>query len=56
MSGFEGRTALITGGGTGLTYILYGGIIVVISRFEPGGLHEMWYRIAPMFRRRKDVA
>src|ERR1051326_5212137 len=28
------------GGGTGLTYILYGGIIVVIARFEPGGLHE----------------
>ena len=44
------------GGGTGLTYILYGGIIVVIARFEPGGLHEMWYRIAPKFRRRKDAA
>ena len=29
------------GGGTGLTYILYGGIIVLIARFEPGGLHEM---------------
>ncbi len=26
------------GGGSGLTYILYGGIIVVIARFEPGGL------------------
>ena len=44
------------GGGTGLTYILYGGIIVVIARFEPGGLHEMWHRIAPMFRRRRDAA
>jgi len=40
------------GGGTGLTYILYGGIIVVISRFEPGGLHELWYRVAAKFRRR----
>src|SRR3954453_11632121 len=40
------------GGGTGLTYILYGGIIVIIARFEPGGLHEMWQRIAPRFRRR----
>ena len=40
------------GGGTGLTYILYGGIIVIIARFEPGGLHEMWHRIAPRFRRR----
>ena len=40
------------GGGTGLTYILYGGIIVIIARFEPGGLHEMWHRIAPKLRRR----
>jgi len=40
------------GGGTGLTYILYGGIIVLIARFEPGGLHEMWHRVAPKFRRR----
>jgi branched-chain amino acid transport system permease protein len=44
------------GGGTGLTYILYGGIIVIIARFEPGGLHEMWHRIAPKFRRRADAA
>ena len=40
------------GGGTGLTYILYGGIIVIIARFEPGGLHEMWQRIAPKFGKR----
>jgi branched-chain amino acid transport system permease protein len=40
------------GGGTGLTYILYGGIIVIIARFEPGGLHEMWQRIAPKFWKR----
>jgi branched-chain amino acid transport system permease protein len=44
------------GGGTGLTYILYGGIIVVIARFEPGGLHEMWYAIVAKLRRRKDAA
>jgi branched-chain amino acid transport system permease protein len=44
------------GGGTGLTYILYGGIIVLIARFEPGGLHDMWERIAPKFRRRRDAA
>ena len=44
------------GGGTGLTYILYGGIIVVIARFEPGGLHEMWERIAPKFGRRGNAA
>lgn len=44
------------GGGTGLTYILYGGIIVLIARFEPGGLHELWYRIARKLGRRKDAA
>ena len=35
------------GGGSGLTYILYGGIIVLIARFEPGGLFDLWDRIAP---------
>jgi len=40
------------GGGSGLTYILYGGIIVVIARFEPGGLFEMWQRVAPKLRKR----
>ena len=33
------------GGGTGFTYILYGGIIMVIARFEPGGILEIWERI-----------
>lgn len=32
------------GGGTGLTYIFYGGIILLIARFEPGGLLEIWER------------
>jgi branched-chain amino acid transport system permease protein len=35
------------GGGSGLTYILYGGIIVLIARFEPGGLFELWQRMVP---------
>jgi branched-chain amino acid transport system permease protein len=38
--------------GTGLTYILYGGIIVLIARFEPGGMFELWGRIAPKRWRR----
>ena len=41
------------GGGSGLTYILYGGIIVVIARFEPGGVFELWDRIVPRRWRRK---
>jgi branched-chain amino acid transport system permease protein len=40
------------GGGSGLTYIVYGGIIMLIARFEPGGLIELWHlRIAPLLRR-----
>jgi len=35
------------GGGSGLTYILYGGIIVLLARFEPGGLVELWNTYAP---------
>ena len=44
------------GGGSGLTYILYGGIIVVIARFEPGGLFELWHRVAPQLRKRAHAA
>lgn len=34
------------GSGSGLTYIIYGAIIVLIARFEPGGLLELWHRVA----------
>ena len=44
------------GGGTGLTYILYGGIIVVIARYEPGGMFELWDRVAPKRWRRNHAA
>jgi len=44
------------GSGSGLTYILYGGIIVLLARFEPGGLHELWYRVAPRLARRSNAA
>jgi len=44
------------GGGSGLTYILYGGIIVLIARFVPGGLFELWHRVAPHFRTRAHAA
>jgi branched-chain amino acid transport system permease protein len=44
------------GGGSGLTYILYGGIIVLIARFEPGGLFDLWHRFAPQRWRRAHAA
>jgi branched-chain amino acid transport system permease protein len=46
----------VGGEGSGLVYILYGGIIVVIARFEPGGLHEFWHRVSPRSRRRRRAA
>jgi branched-chain amino acid transport system permease protein len=33
------------GSGSGLTYVVYGGIIVLIARFEPGGLLELWQQL-----------
>jgi branched-chain amino acid transport system permease protein len=48
--------SLFGGGGSGLTYILYGGIIVFIARFEPGGLFELWHRVAPALRKRLRAA
>ena len=37
--------SLFGGSGTGITYLLYGGIIMLIARFEPGGLLELWDRL-----------
>jgi branched-chain amino acid transport system permease protein len=44
------------GGGSGLTFIVYGGIILLIARFEPGGLHELWLRLAPRLGKRAHAA
>jgi branched-chain amino acid transport system permease protein len=46
---------LFGGGGSGLTYILYGGIILIVARFEPGGLIELWRRLTARTGRRKLV-
>jgi branched-chain amino acid transport system permease protein len=47
--------SLFGGGGSGLTYILYGGIILILARFEPGGLLELRRRIVARLRRKKRV-
>ncbi|HYC12754.1 MAG TPA: branched-chain amino acid ABC transporter permease [Stellaceae bacterium] len=36
---------LFGGGGSGLTFIIYGGIILLLARFEPGGLIELWQKM-----------
>jgi branched-chain amino acid transport system permease protein len=44
------------GSGSGLTFILYGGVIVLIARFEPGGLFDLWRRMAPPVWKRPHAA
>mgnify|MGYP001158011730 CR=1 FL=1 len=44
---------LFGGSGTGFTFIFYGGIIILLSLFEPGGLLAIWRdRVVPALRRR----
>jgi branched-chain amino acid transport system permease protein len=50
----EFTNSALGGGGSGLTYILFGGIIMVIARFEPGGLMEIGHRVAAVARRRME--
>jgi branched-chain amino acid transport system permease protein len=47
--------SLFGGGGSGLTYILYGGIIVILARFEPGGLLDLWHRALQLWSRRRET-
>jgi branched-chain amino acid transport system permease protein len=47
---------LFGGGGSGVTFILYGGIIVLIARFEPGGLFDLWRRLGTRIGRRAHAA
>jgi branched-chain amino acid transport system permease protein len=48
----EFTNSMFGGGGSGVTYILYGGIIMLISRFEPGGLVELGRRLLAARRRK----
>ena len=38
----EVTNAQFGGGGTGVTYVIYGGIIILLARFRPGGLIGLW--------------
>jgi branched-chain amino acid transport system permease protein len=40
----EFTNAEFGGSGTGLTYVVYGAIILLIARFQPGGLVDLWRR------------
>jgi branched-chain amino acid transport system permease protein len=51
----EFTNSVFGGGGSGMTYILFGGIIMLIARFEPGGLVEIGRRLAGAARRRPEA-
>ncbi|HQT79700.1 MAG TPA: branched-chain amino acid ABC transporter permease [Rhodopila sp.] len=38
----EATNAMFGGGGTGITFIVYGAIILLIARFQPGGVAALW--------------
>ena len=46
----EATNALFGGGGTGITYVVYGAVILVIARFLPGGLAELAGKLPRMRR------
>ncbi|HBK07947.1 MAG TPA: branched-chain amino acid ABC transporter permease [Acetobacteraceae bacterium] len=41
----ETTNAMFGGGGTGITFIVYGAIIVLVARFQPGGVAAFWDKI-----------
>jgi branched-chain amino acid transport system permease protein len=42
----ETTNAMFGGGGTGITFIVYGGIILLVARFQPGGAAAFWASIS----------
>lgn len=49
----ETTNAAFGGSGTGITFIIYGAIIMLIARFLPGGMAELWLRITSWKARRR---
>jgi branched-chain amino acid transport system permease protein len=41
----ETTNAMFGGGGTGITFIIYGAIILLVARFQPGGVASFWQAI-----------
>lgn len=51
----EGTNAAFGGSGTGITYVVYGGVVMLIARFLPGGLAELPARLR-LLRPRRTAA
>jgi branched-chain amino acid transport system permease protein len=41
----EGTNAAFGGSGTGITFIVYGAIILLVARFQPGGVAALWQAV-----------
>ncbi|MDR3530979.1 MAG: branched-chain amino acid ABC transporter permease [Rhodopila sp.] len=41
----ETTNAMFGGGGTGITFIVYGAIILLVARFQPGGVAAFWLAV-----------
>src|ERR1700712_2659767 len=48
----ETTNALFGGGGTGVTFIIYGAIILLVARFQPRGVAAIWETATNRFERR----
>ena len=48
----ETTNALFGGGGTGITFIVYGAIILLVARFQPGGVAAFWAAVTARMARR----
>jgi branched-chain amino acid transport system permease protein len=52
----ETTNAWFGGSGTGITFIIYGAIILLVTRFQPGGIAVLWRQLAARLQRRAAVA
>jgi branched-chain amino acid transport system permease protein len=44
------------GGGSGASYVIYGGIIMLLARYQPGGLMNAWLALRERRRRRVTLS
>ena len=51
----ETTNAMFGGSGTGITYVIYGTVILLIARFQPGGVVAMVQRILARRKARRDA-
>jgi branched-chain amino acid transport system permease protein len=51
----EATNAAFGGAGTGVTYVIYGFIILLVARFEPGGVMDLVHRLRARIEARRNA-